>query len=166
MPQRVRSTTVVAAPPLRARGSQRAPLLAVIASHNIVTCDLQLAFDLSDLLRDAISLGTSKTYKCGFDSLSKFCKERKFCALPVDAVTLCSWMMHKCRTVKVKSVVKYTCGIRLAHILEGFEWTLSGNPLVQLTIKNLKKKYPTSNILQKVPLSLTMLLQMCASMDG
>jgi hypothetical protein len=48
----------------------------------------------------------------------------------------------------------------------GFEWTLSGNPLVQLTIKSLKKKYPTSNILQKVPLSLTMLLQMCESMDG
>ena len=75
-------------PAFKARGSQRAPLLAVIASHNIVTYDLQLAFDLSDLLRDAISLGTSKTYKCGFDSLSKFCKERKFCALPVDAVTV------------------------------------------------------------------------------
>jgi hypothetical protein len=75
-------------------------------------------------------------------------------------------MMHKCQTVKVKSVVKYTCGIRFAHILEGFDWSLTGNPLVQLTIKSLKKKYPTSNVLQKVPLSLSMLLRMCASMSG
>jgi hypothetical protein len=34
---------------------------------------------------------------------------------------------------------------------KGFDWNLTDNPLVQLTIKSLKKKYPTSNVLQKVP---------------
>jgi hypothetical protein len=75
-------------------------------------------------------------------------------------------MMDKCKTVKVKSVVKYTCGIRLAHILQGYEWNLTTNPLVQIAIKSLKKKYPTSNVLQKIPLSLTTLLEMCKCMNG
>jgi len=86
--------------------------------------------------------------------------------MPVDAITLCAWMTIKCRTVKVKSVVKYMCGIRYAHILEGHVWALTGHPLVQLTLSSLKKKYPTSSIMQKVPLSLTILLQMCQRMHG
>ncbi len=166
MPRGVPKPPDAFAPPLTVFGSKRAPLLTVIARHELVDCDLQLAHDLSDLLRESISQGSSKTYQCGFESLSVFCRKRNLCPMPVNAVTLCSWMMHKCQTVKVKSVVKYTCGIRFAHILEGFDWSLTGNPLVQLTIKSLKKKYPTSNVLQKVPLSLSMLLRMCASMSG
>jgi hypothetical protein len=75
-------------------------------------------------------------------------------------------MAVKCKTVKVKSVIKYVCGIRFAHILEGLEWSLSSDPLVTLTISSLKKKYPTSDILQKVPLSLSILLQMCHHLAG
>ena len=84
--------------------------------------------------------------------------------MPVDAVTLAAWMMVKAKTVKVSSVVKYTSGIRFAHIMEGHQWTLSDHPLVQKTISSLKKQYPMTGILQKVPLSLPLLLQLCQSM--
>jgi hypothetical protein len=141
-------------------------LLPVIAHHDLAFTDLQLACDLSDLLRESISKGSTSTYSCGFKSLTEFCKLKKLCYLPVDAVTLCAWMSVKCKTVKVKSVIKYVCGIRFAHILEGLEWSLSSDPLVTLTISSLKKKYPTSDILQKVPLSLSILLQMCHHLAG
>jgi hypothetical protein len=48
----------------------------------------------------------------------------------------------------------------------GVEWTLTAHPLVKIAITSLKKKYPSSNILQKIPLSLSMLLQMCQCMHG
>ena len=146
--------------------TRRAPLLPVVAQHVLSISDLQLACDLSDLLRESISKGSTSTYSCGFRSLSEFCSARKLCCLPVDAITLCAWMSVKCQTVKVKSVIKYVCDIRFAHILQGLDWTLSTNPLVNLTISSLKKKYPTSNILQKIPLSLSMLLLMCQHLKG
>jgi hypothetical protein len=66
----------------------------------------------------------------------------------------------------VKSVLKYLCGIRFAHIMEGLEWQHSDNPLIQATISSLKKRYPTSSVLQKVPLSLSLILQLCKGMKG
>ena len=157
-----------ATPPssLRPGAARRPALLPVIASHILSHCDFQLACDISDLLRESIGAGTRGTYSCGFKSLATFCKTKKLCALPVDAVTLISWMTVTCQRITVKSVVKYMCGIRFAHIVEGFEWTLTGHPLVKMAITGLKKKYPTSNILQKIPLSLSMLLQMCQCMHG
>jgi hypothetical protein len=77
------------------------------------------------------------TFSCGFISLSVFCMLKKLSCLPVDAVTLCAWMSVKCKTVKVKSVIKYVCGIRFAHILEGLQWILSSDPLVTLTSRDL-----------------------------
>ena len=110
MPERVPTPSAAFTPALRDIGVMRAPLLAVIARHELVDCDLQLAYDLSDLLRESITQGSSKTYRCGFESLSGFCRKRNLCPLPVNAITLCSWMMHKCQTVKVKSVVKTPAG--------------------------------------------------------
>jgi hypothetical protein len=75
-------------------------------------------------------------------------------------------MLERCKTVKVKSVLKYVCGIRFAHIMAGLQWNLSDNPLIQATITSLKKSYPTSSILQKVPLSLDLILSLCKGMNG
>ena len=141
-------------------------LLPVVAGHQLARCDPPLALELSDLLHAAVSRGTRNTYQCGFDSLVVFCKPRRLSALPVDAVTLASWMLERCKTVKVKSVLKYVCGIRFAHIMAGLQWNLSDNPLIQATITSLKKSYPTSSILQKVPLSLDLILSLCKGMNG
>lgn len=166
MPRGISAGTATPPSSLRPGAARRPALLPVIASHILSHCDFQLACDISDLLRESIGAGTRGTYSCGFKSLATFCKTKKLCALPVDAVTLISWMTVTCQRITVKSVVKYMCGIRFAHIVEGFEWTLTGHPLVKMAITGLKKKYPTSNILQKIPLSLSMLLQMCQCMHG
>ena len=166
MQRRVSPATPVPLASLVPATARRAALLPVVARHELAFSDLQLACDLSDLLRESISKGCSSTYSCGFKSLSDFCKSKKLSCLPVDAITLCAWMSVKCKSVKVKSVIKYVCGIRFAHILEGLEWNLSSDPLVTLTISSLKKKYPTSDILQKIPLSLSMLLQLCSHLKG
>jgi hypothetical protein len=113
-------------------------LLPVVASHQLARCDPPLALELSDLLHAAVSRGTRSTYRCGFDSLVAFCEPRRLSALPVDAVTLASWMLERCKSVKVKSVLKYVCGIRFAHIMAGLQWSLSDNPLTQATITSLK----------------------------
>lgn len=141
-------------------------LLPVVARHQLAQRDLPLALELSDLLEAAVSRGTLSTYRCGFASLVEFCKCRRLSSLPVDAITLATWMLFKCKSVKVKSVLKYLCGIRFAHIMEGLEWRHSDNPLIQTTISSLKKRYPTSSVLQKVPLSLSLILQLCKGMKG
>ena len=137
-----------------------------MAQHQLALCDLRLATDLSDLLQGSISRGTRSTYHCGFESLKEFCRPLGLSFLPVDAITLAAWMMERCRSIKVKSVVKYVCGIRFAHIMEGLEWKLSDNPLLQTTIAGLKKLYPVSSVMQKVPLSLSLLLTFCQCMHG
>ena len=141
-------------------------LLPVVAGHQLARCDPPLALELSELLHAAVSRGTRSTYQCGFDSLTEFCECRHLSALPVDAVTLASWMLERCKSVKVKSVLKYVCGIRFAHIMAGLQWTLSDNPLIQATITSLKKSYPTSSVLQKVPLSLDLIATLCKGMNG
>lgn len=79
---------------LRPIGAKRATLLTVLASHELVDCDLQLAYDRSDLLRESITQGSSKTYQCDFELLSEISRKRNLFPLSVDAITLCSWMLH------------------------------------------------------------------------
>ena len=134
--------------------------LPVVAGHVLAQRDPALALELSDLLEAAVSRGTRSTYRSGFASLVEFCETRGLCSLPVDAVTLAGWMMERCKSVKVKSVLKYVSGIRFAHIMQGLEWKLSEHPLIQATIASLKKSNPTSSILQKVPLSLELILKL------
>ena len=163
MPARVDVPTPRASPRVKVRSLA---LLPVVANHPLALCDLRIATDLSDLLQGSISRGTRNTYQCGFESLQEFCRPLKLSPLPVDAITLAAWMMERCRSIKVKSVVKYVCGIRFAHIMEGLEWRLSDNPLIQSTIASLKKRYPVSSAMQKVPLSLSLLLKLCQGMRG
>ena len=141
-------------------------LLPVVAGHVLAQRDPALALELSDLLEAAVSRGTRSTYRSGFASLVEFCETRGLCSLPVDAVTLAGWMMERCKSVKVKSVLKYVCGIRFAHIMQGLEWKLSEHPLIQATIASLKKSNPTSSIMQKVPLSLELILKLCRGIQG
>ena len=129
---------------------------------------MDMAVLLSDLLRSSVLPGTSSTYACGFRSLLDFCSERpSLCAMLVDLITLCGWACCKGRTVKPKTVLKYICGIRHAHLTNGFEWPHSQGPLLRMTITALRKFWPVDDDkLHKVPLSLDMLLSLCAVMPG
>lgn len=141
-------------------------LLPAVAHHPLAQQDPPLATALSTLLRESITKGNQRTYTCGYTSLVDFCVQRNMRHMPVDAVTLCAWMMFKAGSCLPRTVEKYVCGIRFAHIMEGLEWTLSTNPLVKSTMTALRKRNPVSSALQKVPLSLPLLMQMCSVMNS
>ena len=129
--------------------------------------DLELAEGLCDLLGSSIEPSTASNYRCGFRSLTKFCKKVHSSPLPVSAATLCLWMFKICgRKRKPATVAKYLSGVRHMHLLNGFDWTLSANPLVQMTLRGLRKRYRSNPKFQKVPLCLGTLLTMCRVMPG
>ena len=130
-------------------------------------CDLKLAEGLCDLLGSSIEPSTASNYRCGFRSLKMFCRKINASPLPVSAVTLCLWMFKICgRKRKPATVAKYLSGVRHMHLLNGFDWSLSCHPLVQMTMRGLKKRYRSDPKFQKVPLCLGTLLAMCKTMAG
>ena len=155
------------------RAPPRGGLLPAVASHAIASTDPRVAKELSDLLRVAVTPGTSATYDCGFRSLVKFCEARSLPSLPVDSVTLCAWMSligqlstGRSSRVKPKSIMKYISGVRHAHLMAGVGWPLSKDPLVLSTLRALRRKFPESDKLQKAPMSLSILLKVCRSLPG
>jgi hypothetical protein len=129
--------------------------------------DLKLAEGLCALLGSSIEPSTASNYRCGFRSLEKFCLKVGVPPLPVSAATLCLWMFKICgRKCKPATVAKYLSGVRHTHLLNGYDWTLSVNPLVQMTLRGLRKRYRADPKFQKVPLCLGTLLSMCRVMPG
>jgi hypothetical protein len=70
------------------------------------------------------------------------------------------------RKRKPATVTKYLSGVRHMHLLNGFDWTLSSNPLVHMTLRGLRKRYRSNPKFQEVPLCLGTLLTMCRAMPG
>ena len=128
-----------------------------------------VALDVSDLLRSAVVAGTFASYNTGFSSLSSFCSTVGQLAMPVRNVILIAWMhhlTHKPSPVKPSTLKKYISGIRFMHIINGFTWSLSDDPLVVLAKRALAKRFPEANQRLKVPISIGMLLRMCAFVQG
>jgi hypothetical protein len=129
--------------------------------------DIELAEGLCDLLGSSIEPSTASNYRCGFRSLKKFCKKVHSSPMPVSAATLCLWMYKICGSKrKPATVAKYLSGVRHMHLLNGFDWSLSTNPIVQMTLRSLRKRYRSNPKFQKVPLCLGTLLTMCRVMPG
>lgn len=88
-------------------------------------------------------------------------------ALPVDNVTLAAWLASKAdEGVKAKSLSKYVSGVRHAHIIRLGRWHLNEDVLVKMTLRAIGVRTPSSNKLQKAPLSLDTILQCCKVMPG
>jgi hypothetical protein len=110
---------------------------------------------------------TASNYRCGFRSLERFCRSIHSSPLPVSLVTLCLWVYKICgRKRKPATVSKYLSGVRHMHLLNGYDWTFSNHPLLQMTLRALRKRYRANPKFQKVPLCLGTLLAMCRTMSG
>jgi hypothetical protein len=68
--------------------------------------------------------------------------------------------------VKAKSLSKYVSGVRHAHIIRLGRWHLNEDVLVKMTLRAIGVRTPSSNKLQKAPLSLDTILQCCKVMPG
>jgi hypothetical protein len=141
-------------------------LINCVQAHKVASNDLGTAIQLSEILLGSLEDGTRGTYACGFRSLEDYCHRVNLSSLPVDALTLCAWMVDKGSTIKQKSLQKYVCGIRFVHLTNGLEWTLSKNPMVLATLRGLAKKYPSSSVLQKVPLTFNLISDLCKGIKG
>jgi hypothetical protein len=142
-------------------------LLPAIGSHPLAIADPSAAHALSDMLKDAVTPGTASTYASAFSQLVDFCASRGMPSLPVSNVTLAAWLTFKAgQGVKAKSLSKYVCGVRHAHILHLGQWHLSNDSLVSLTLRAAGTRAPSSNKLRKSPLSLDTILRCCHVMPG
>jgi hypothetical protein len=128
--------------------------------------DPAMASLLSQLLRSSIEEGTEATYSTGFKSLSEFAVPRGLCPLPVDGVTLCGWACDKGRKVKPKTISKYISGIRYTHLTHGLNWPFTNSPILRMTMRALRKRWPDTDVMHKVPLTLDLLLAICRAMPG
>ena len=151
----------------RARREPVADLLPAVSCHPLAMADPVGAKALSSLLRLAVTPGTACTYDSAFSQLTAFCAARGLQSLPVDNVTLAAWLAFKGRQgVKAKSLSKYVSGIRHAHILHLGRWHLSDDVVVSMALRAIGVCSPSSDKLQKVPLSLDTILRCAQVMNG
>ena len=149
------------------------PLLPLVAQHPLASVFPAHARAFSDTLRSAVNPGTLVSYSSGFQSLVDFCSTQllgRSSPLPVDSFTLCTWAVyvthHPSRSsshpILPSSVRKYISGIRFQHLLHGFPWTLGDSPEVVLCLRALEMEFPETVKRLKVPLSVSMMLSLCA----
>ena len=125
---------------------------------------------VSNLLRESIKPGTTLTYSSGFRSLLRHCEEHGLCPLPVDAFSLISWMEDVTGRahdpIRPTTVRKYRSAIRWHHLMSGVGWPLQGNALVNTAFRALQARYPEGERTLKVPISLSLLLSLCAQIPA
>jgi len=139
----------------------------VVGRHSLSMTDPATARALSDLLLQAVQPGTAATYASAFSQLSLFCEARSVSFLPVDRISLAAWLTFKAsQGVKAKSLSKYVSGIRHAHLMRLGVWHLDGDSLISLTLRAAGTRAPSSDKLQKAPLSLDTILRCCQVMPG
>ena len=128
-----------------------------------------MAYAVSDLLKSSVVDSTLSSYSSGFNSLLAFCQSIGQPAMPVRNTILVAFMhhlSHKRNQVKPSTIRKYLSGIRFMHIINGFPWSLSDDPLVLLGKKAIAKRFPEVTQRLKIPISIGMLLTMCALITG
>lgn len=141
----------------------------MIANDSLALTSPEVAYAVSDLLRSSVVDSTLSSYSSGFNSLLSFCQSIGQPAMPVRNTILVAFMhhlSHKRNRVKPSTIRKYLSGIRFMHIINGFPWSLSDDPLVLLGKKAIAKRFPEETQRLKIPISIGMLLTMCALIAG
>ena len=141
----------------------------MIANDPLALTSPDVARAVSDLLQSSVVDGTLSSYNSGFNSLVSFCRSVGQPAMPVRNTILVAFMhhlSHKRDPVKPSTIKKYLSGIRFMHIVNGFPWSLSDDPLVLLGKRAIAKRFPEATQRLKIPISIGMLLSMCALIVG
>ena len=73
----------------------------------------------------AFANGTSSNLRTQFRSFFKFCVYFQRKALPADLDTICGFAQFLSRSMTPQSIKNHLSGVKLLHILSGFEYTFS-----------------------------------------
>ena len=148
-------------------------MLPWVASKPLALRFPDRAARVSSLLQASLNPGTSRTYESGVRSFFDFCSQDlqgSVSPIPADCLSLCMWADHVThrldRPLKPSSVRKYLSAIRFAHLTSGYSWDFSENPQLAMVLTAIEKEFPESGRLLKVPMSISLLSQLCEHIPG
>ena len=92
--------------------------------------------------RHAFALGTYSNLQTQFRSYFGFCVYFHRTPLPADLDTVCGYVQFLSRSLKPPSIANYMSGVKLLHILLGYEYGYADNIHLQLLIRGIKRLCP------------------------
>lgn len=93
-----------------------------------------------------------------------FCAQMGYPAVPATTESLCRYIAHLAEKLSYTSIPKYLSIIRLLHLECGLANPLDNNWLVGVLLRGVKK-HLGAKVHQKLPITITMLLQMHAKLN-
>ncbi len=98
--------------------------------------------DVSRSRSHAFAKGTTSNLKTQFRSYFNFCVYFKREPLPANLHTICGFAQFLSRSLKPPSIRNYLSGVKLLHILSGFEYVFSEDFHLQLTLRGISRLHP------------------------
>jgi hypothetical protein len=137
-----------------------------IQLHPLASADPVLAALVSHGQINHVTSGTRSSYGTAARAYVRFCETRDLSPFPVDEVLLAGFIHIIVQRIQTTSLGMYLAGIRYAHENEYGPWLLEGNELIRRTKRYVKRKFPSTLVQQKLPISLTLLRQLLPQLQG
>ena len=92
--------------------------------------------------RHAFSSGTHSNLRSQFRSYFGFCVYFKRTPLPANLDTICGYAQFLSRSLKSTSISNYLSGVKMLHILLGYEYVFTGNGILRLVLRGISRLNP------------------------
>jgi len=121
---------------------------------------------VSGSLTDSVLPGTRASYETGAGNYMRFMDLRGLPYWPVDQMWFIGWLLTLATSVAVPSMKVYMAGVRYFQELAGYVWHLQKNQLVRRALRYLKRKYPSKDKGDKVPVTTAVLKKILPLLKG
>jgi hypothetical protein len=142
------------------------PATGRIGAHPLSVSDPRLGALISYGFVHHVVPGTISSYTTATKHYLTFCRNRGLRPWPVDDILLAGYIHWITLRISTQSLKMYLAGVRYSHELEYGPWRLEGNDLVRRTIRYVKRKFPSTNDISKLPVSLSLLRRLLAFLPG
>ncbi len=92
--------------------------------------------------RNAFAVGTYSNLRTQFRTYLAYCVYFRRTYLPADNLTICGYAQFLSRTLKPPSVRNYLSGVKMLHILLGFEYKFSDDINLKLVVRGIARMNP------------------------
>ncbi len=90
----------------------------------------------------AFAKGTTSNLRTQFRSYFNYCVYFHREPLPADLNTICGFAQFLSRSLKPQSIRNYLSGVKLLHILSGYEYVFSEDFHLRLTLRGISRLHP------------------------